>query len=146
MDPFLNFPEDKLYELCENLDDESLARFARTSKTINATCQRVINQNIYKIDQLIDELLLRSPTRNDLKPLVFPVMRRNLRRLIRRAIIDPGYYLGNNWENKFKIQKELDPTSNPSSEWDWPLSDILRKYGIETDSILYYNYNNNLLL
>lgn len=55
MDPFLNFPDDKLYELCEGLSNEDLNRFARTSKTIQSTCQREINKRLEIFNRKVDE-------------------------------------------------------------------------------------------
>lgn len=57
VDPFINFPVDKLYEICEDLDDMSLANFSRTSKHIQTVCQGEINRRKERRSLLISELV-----------------------------------------------------------------------------------------
>lgn len=57
MDPFLSFPDDKLYEICELLDDNSLGKFLTTSKHVREVCQDVANRRKERIDFLVSELI-----------------------------------------------------------------------------------------
>lgn len=54
MDPFLDLPEDKLYEICEILELPTLTKFARTSKHIQYVCGNILRQR--KIEFLLPRL------------------------------------------------------------------------------------------
>ncbi len=56
-DPFINFPNDKLYEICESLDDVSLANFSRTSKRVQSVCQGELLKRKERRDFLLSELI-----------------------------------------------------------------------------------------
>lgn len=50
LDPFVYLPYDKMYEICEKLDDRSLGQIMRTSKKARETCQNIFNQRKQKYE------------------------------------------------------------------------------------------------
>lgn len=55
LDPFEYLPYDKIYEICEGLDDKSLSQIIRTSKKARETCQIILSSRKEKYEAFVEE-------------------------------------------------------------------------------------------
>jgi len=49
--PFSILSDDKIYEICEKLDDQSLSKFVRSSEHIRSVCQPILNERYGKLSE-----------------------------------------------------------------------------------------------
>src|SRR5205085_1478361 len=54
---FYDLPDEKILEICENLDDISLARFVQTSERNKAICNQVIIERNKLYNEYVDSLI-----------------------------------------------------------------------------------------
>lgn len=71
MDPFLDFPDDKLYELCESLPNKDLNKFIRSSKRIQFACQGEITRRNILFNKRVDEEMKRIKGEMDKVNFIF---------------------------------------------------------------------------
>ncbi len=53
-------PEEKIEEICQQMDDVTLSQFIQTSKTHHRICGEILKQREVEYDRLIDEILTAS--------------------------------------------------------------------------------------
>ncbi len=54
-DPFQYLSEDKIYEICESLDDRSLSQLVQTSRRANFLCQEILRERRKKYETEIEK-------------------------------------------------------------------------------------------
>ncbi len=129
-DPFVDFPDDKLYEICEQLDTQSLARFARSSKRIQNVCWDVLDRRQKELTKkIVDELIELSALQPNSDVCSFKKMAEELTPIIYDGL--SGYQI-----ESLEIQAILTPIDWFIVHDEWEIKNltkigkILTKYGI----------------
>ncbi len=143
-----SLPVEDLMGICENLSLNELSQLARTSGHISQVCQTIIEDKQDELaNQVIDELLGLSPTREDFKNVVFPIMRAQLLPVIKKLIRSPANYLDNS--DLVSIFDILNPTVLELREFfiggkrilfTTEVLKIMKKYKLLTSSLILHYF------
>lgn len=121
MDPFTYLPYDKMYEICENLNDKDLSRLVRTSKKAYETCQWMVDRRKEEKERREEEEFqrLRVAVENSGITGRFDIINSKLR------IVFPHSYRGIDCMTLAKNQ-----LLNILQQWDLPISPEMTKQKI----------------